>query len=237
MRVLIAIPHQSEYTHQLFNKSLRELCTELDGLSFPYQVFEQERNLPDVARNNAVLEAFDIGATHILFIDDDMVFRSNLLSYLAMGHRDIIGALTWQRKPPYYPSIYRYNPKKEGLSGDWDSIVAPEIQLPSINSSYKPTDKIWEVDAIGLAATLCNIKVFQKMQVPFFKFGREGGEDLSFCKRAKEAGFKIYCKPSVRVGHITNQIIDFKNSEYAIEWLQFLGKFNKKNGSKFKPYT
>jgi hypothetical protein len=33
------------------------------------------------------------------------------------------------------------------------------------------------------------------------------GEDISFCKRCKDMGAKLYCDSKIRAGHIANMIV------------------------------
>lgn len=68
-----------------------------------------------------------------------------------------------------------------------------------------------EVDGVGFAFLGIKAGVFEKMSRPWFKIREieiEGasypvmlGEDYSWCVGAKEAGFKIYLDPLVRVEH------------------------------------
>ncbi len=34
------------------------------------------------------------------------------------------------------------------------------------------------------------------------------GEDIAFCWRARECGYKIYCDPSVECGHVGYSVVD-----------------------------
>ena len=66
-----------------------------------------------------------------------------------------------------------------------------------------------EVSHTGFGFLLIKKGVFESMTYPWFKpiEKRIGDmvdftmEDVSFCLRAKEAGFKIYIDPQVIVGH------------------------------------
>lgn len=221
-KVIVGIPSQTEYTHNIFVKSL----IGLEGYS---KIIFHERSLPDVARTNIVKQAYDLEATHILFLDNDMKFDPELLSNLLKHDKDIVGALTWWRHPPFYPSVYRYNPKTK-RPGDHDPILYPDVQLPLINEN-NPTKfgELWEVDAIGMAATLIKVDVFRHLEHPYFRFEMKGGEDLSFCKRCKEKSFHIYCDTATRVGHITDRVIDFKNLDTYQSYAKFINKWIKEN--------
>jgi len=74
---------------------------------------------------------------------------------------------------------------------------------------------IFEAGGIGLGFTCIKSGVFEKIQRPWFEhkntvvpigsneFGVElMSEDISFIQKVREAGFKLYVDPSVRVGHV-----------------------------------
>ena len=49
--------------------------------------------------------------------------------------------------------------------------------------------------------------VFKKLTYPYFeafqdKDGLHHTEDVEFCKRANEAGFEVYCDPTIKMGHV-----------------------------------
>ena len=64
---------------------------------------------------------------------------------------------------------------------------------------------------IGMGFTAINKQVLKGLgERPFDRMvlnSRLYGEDLSFCHRAREAGFKIMCDPEIQVGHLRSQII------------------------------
>ena len=52
-----------------------------------------------------------------------------------------------------------------------------------------------------MACTLIKREVLENMPQPWF-FPTNNGEDLSFCKRATDAGYKIYCDTELICGHV-----------------------------------
>ena len=47
------------------------------------------------------------------------------------------------------------------------------------------------------------------MQKPYFDFnykGKEVGEGVYFCLKAKDAGYEIWCDPTMDIGHIGEYI-------------------------------
>ena len=76
------------------------------------------------------------------------------------------------------------------------------------------SEGLFEVDSCGFGFVCIKREVFQKIAYPWFchlpaRDGRLGfdGEDVSFCRKAREAGFSIFADGSCMVGHEKRQII------------------------------
>jgi hypothetical protein len=73
-----------------------------------------------------------------------------------------------------------------------------------------------EVDATGTGCLLIETRVFLDLQKPYFQFtpnpdkeiGGVIGEDIWFCHKAREAGYKIFVDTSVPVGHLSVLNVD-----------------------------
>lgn len=139
--------------------------------------------------------------THILFIDSDVMPKSNTLEKLLELDKDIVTGV--------YPMTSR-----KGLA--WsvakdDTFLGIE-QLP--RSPFK-------VDYCGFGCVLVKTEVFEKLEWPYWKNefvegGITKGEDIYFCDKVKEAGFDIWCEPKVKCNHIrmTNLMNIVNNKEY-----------------------
>jgi GT2 family glycosyltransferase len=64
-----------------------------------------------------------------------------------------------------------------------------------------------EIQGVGMACTLIKRKVLETVQKPYFFPEPNIGEDLSFCIRAREAGYKIYCDTNLICGHVGNFVV------------------------------
>lgn len=167
------------------------------------------REMPDMARNKLAHMALDYGCSHLCIIDDDMIYDDQNLIIKLLGHdKDIVGVRAYTRKPPYYPCVFYKVESGFYQEMDFDSCG------------------LREVDGLGMAATLINLEVFRKMPEPWFKFhevkvlGRGDdrfGEDLYFCRKAKELGFKVWCDTDIETVHVgDNQLISRKTYHNAI---------------------
>ena len=128
----------------------------------------------------------------LLFIDSDMVFTLEDVKKIEehLKDKDVVTGLYPMGVKGYPPAIFN---RKDGIF---------DLALPQ--------DKIFEVDACG--AGFLGISKRVVLESPFTRFVNEAtgnmlGEDMAFCVKVKEAGYKIFCDPTVRLGHIKTQII------------------------------
>lgn len=133
-----------------------------------------------------VKEARKKGATHLLFVDSDMMFPQDTLKRLLARDKDIIGV--------------EYNKRQFPLQ----TVTAylPEV----VRSETEP----YEVGVAGTGVMLVKLAIFDnpEMGKNWFSFGRnaEGenvmGEDGWFCNTARAAGYQVWVDPTIKVGHL-----------------------------------
>lgn len=175
------------------------------GLDIPRPYFDIDRREVNVvqARNdiaaNILFNPIYKDVTHLLWIDDDMVFAPDALKRLLAHDLPIVGGLCHGRRPPHYAPILCHK-QPGGLMGY------------SYQHDY-PLGLV-EVDATGAAFILVKREVFETIEEAFPTPG-EGpftdkghGEDISFCERAKECGYKIFVDTTLEIGHIGEVVID-----------------------------
>ena len=146
-------------------------------------------------RNHCVFEAMKHGCSHLLFIDDDMTFPSHTLNHL-LGHKvHIVGVNSQSRKLPISTTVSLLK----------DGNLWPPNEVPSY---YKMPEDLFEVFGVGMGVTLIDMEVFEDIAKPWFAFQSEEsgkvaeGEDAWFCRKAREKSFKIWCDPTIKIGHI-----------------------------------
>ena len=125
--------------------------------------------------------------SHLFFVDSDMLFKPDVLDSLLAHNKDIVGARYYRRGRDGVPVVNtRYD--------------MPGASLP---------DHIYKNYAVGTGCMLVKRAVFEKVPKRCFEMGtREHwlGEDLAFCKRAKEHGFETWEDPSLEVFHIGEKL-------------------------------
>ena len=142
-----------------------------------------------------------LGTDHVM--DFDLCAR--LLHNLARSDVDIIFPVCLKRSPPYDPVIYAH----QNANGDYVGYTdLPDTGLHSI----------W---AAGSAGMMVKRWVFDAISThgPWFWNDKKGlNEDLTFCRKAREAGFTIWCDPAARLGHISQvSVWPMWEGEQAIE--------------------
>lgn len=145
----------------------------------------------DEARNILVEMALESNAKYILFLDDDTMPPPFTIPRLMNLGVKIASGMYYTKSQPPTPVII----KKE---------------IPGGYRNWQYGDVI-EVDYIGLGCALIDTSVFKDMKPPYFvyKKGQTGpddtdsciGEDVYFCKKAAEAGHKIWVDTVVQCAH------------------------------------
>jgi hypothetical protein len=138
------------------------------------------------ARSDAIVQAKQIEAESLLFIDSDMEFEPDLYDRLNAVDADIVCGLFWAKRIPSFPTITKKETQPDGKVG-LRTIV--------------PDGSVMEIDACGMAATLIRKRVLNWAEYPAFVHAGYISEDLEFCLRAKQAGFTIKCDTSLKVAH------------------------------------
>lgn len=157
----------------------------------------------------------------ICFMGDDHVFSPfmmlQLLGQMYKHDLDVIVPVCFRRSFPPVPVLYTWA----------DDVV--EAQDAGTKAWYElnlddyPDGGLVEVDAAGSAGMIVRQRVLKKMideeKLPFFELGvGQWGEDLHFCWKVKEMGFKIWADLDVPLGHMVNTCLWPKRSEDTGEW-------------------
>ena len=148
------------------------------------------------ARNMLAQEAIETGADRVLWLDSDMVFDLDLMQRLAADMdegRDFVAGLFFKRRLPTMPCIYK------------QLDVADNESHTQVYADY-PKDQLFEVAGSGFGAVMTSTKLLKDVAdtfgKPFYPMLGLLGEDLSFCWRARQLGYRLYCDSRIKVGHV-----------------------------------
>jgi len=156
-------------------------------------------------RHKLAERAIENNYDYVLWVDSDMIFDSDVLVDLLNDDKDIVTAVCFMRKAPYDPCIY--SKMRMGLGTDENEIEKYH--------DYPRDNGLFEVEACGFAMILMKTKVLKQLLDTsghiFFPVKTPNlalGEDLSFCIRARRQGFRIWCDPKPKIGHIGKMFVD-----------------------------
>ena len=212
--ICILTPHADFESANAFSRSAINMVaySHMQGLNIEMMA-QTERVVVDWARNDLAKLVRDSSSpytdkkyTHCLWLDDDMVFSPDLAVVLAseMADYDMISGLYFGRHEPF-PVVY----VKHDHSEDDPYKHYPLLKCPT---------RTFECDAVGFGCLLMKTDVFDKVPEPWFTIDARGGEDIVFCKHARDAGLKIGCAGHYRLGHINKpNVITWKDSEDYIK--------------------
>jgi len=154
------------------------------------------------SRNNFAKQAMEVGADCVLWLDSDMTFPADLLprmhEHLEAG-REIVSAICFRRRPPFTPTIF----KTLGIGEDGVGYHSPFDDYPR--------DSLFEVGGVGFGCIMTSRGVLEDMVLNYKQWFNPiagFGEDLSFCIRAKELGYKLWCDSRLKCGHVGQLVVD-----------------------------
>lgn len=169
------------------------------------------------SRNIVVAEFLDnTDDDFLLWLDADMGYAPDTIDRLILAtgddlERPIVGGLAFYQYVVTHGMNdlgapvdgYAYAPTIFQLAAPGSYLTAPLLEYPK--------DALVECAATGSACVLIHRSVFEKMREEFtgphhwysrpVVDGREFGEDVTFCHRARNCGFPIFVDTSIKTSH------------------------------------
>jgi len=126
----------------------------------------------------------------VWFMGDDHVFQPDLLPRLLEHQVDVVVPLCLKRTPPFDPVVY-------GGQNELDQYYVADL----------PQTGLAEVYAAGSAGMLVRSHVLRAIEDPWFESHGGMNEDLTFCAKVREAGFRIWCDVDCLLGHLSGHTV------------------------------
>ena len=198
-RILIAVPCMDQVPAP-FAQSLAMIRKTEDDVACSFQM----GSLIYTSRNNLALQAIKGEFDYMLWLDSDMVFSQDILvqmkKTLDKKGLDMLSGLYFRRVPPFTPVLFdQLDISEEGICTwtDWKDV--PE--------------GLFKVGGCGFGCVLMKTDVLFDVQCKYgelFNPIANMGEDLSFCWRARQCGYDIWCDSSIVLGHVGYTVINDK---------------------------
>jgi len=144
--------------------------------------------------------------THLMWIDSDVLFNPNQFSQLLNRNVDIVSGLYLMEGGQAFAAVKDWDEEFFKQHGYFQFLTPKDLDGQK---------DLMEVSYAGFGFILIKRGVFESMTYPWFRpiFKKIGDaidftmEDVAFCLRAQEAGYKIYVDPLVKVGHEKTTIL------------------------------
>jgi glycosyltransferase involved in cell wall biosynthesis/GT2 family glycosyltransferase len=188
--ILIAIPTAKNIETDTM-KSVYNLIKP-DGYKVDFEAFygysiDQVRNL---MAHYTIENNYD----YIFYLDSDIVLPDNTLLRLLSHDKDIVSGMYIQRKThSQIPEMYTWNDKGEMRN------MKPEETTPR---------GLVEIAACGFGGVLIKRNVLKDIGYPYFfykhsiDFNHTLSEDVDFCMKAANKGYKVYLDTDIQYQHI-----------------------------------
>lgn len=151
------------------------------------------------SRNDLAKQAMKFGCSYILWLDSDMVFPPETLKYLLKEMdetgADLISGLYFRRCAPFSPVAFDTLEIKDGKA-TWTDYTG---ELSGLH----------EVGGVGFGCVLMKTDMILDMAATYGDFFgpiANVGEDLAFCWRARQLGYKILLDCNLKLGHVGHTV-------------------------------
>ena len=161
------------------------------------------------ARNIIAQKAIEQGFDRVMWFDSDIIMPPDTMERLAADMDtglDFVTGVYYKRALPTAPVVY---------SDVWWRVNQGEAEAGAKHIE-SVTGGLFEVAGCGFGCCMTSVKLLKDL------VGRVGApftpligvsEDLSFCLRAMEAGYKIMCDGRIQCGHIGT--IEYNGAMFA----------------------
>lgn len=196
MRTLIAVPCM-DMVHTYFFASMLSM-RKPEGT----EVAVASCSLVYESRHTLAMKAIDDGFDRVLWLDSDMNFQPDLMERFSADMDqglEFVSGLCFTRKIPVKPCVYEVCHPTPGKNGE---------MRPTAESFKKIPDGLFEIEGSGFAAVMMTTDLIRKAgPLPFFP--TDGyGEDLSFCRKVRAAGAKLWCDSRIKLDHVGLRLIN-----------------------------
>lgn len=207
MKLLIGVP-TLDYVNVEFMNCLTRLLMKLkdDGIQFDLDI--ESGTLVYCARDRIAHKAINEKYTHVLWLDSDMIFNEDILDDLMFCGEQFVTGIYHARRKGYASTIFK------------------SIEINSIERFEEYPKEPFRIAGCGFGCVLTSVELLSAVCLHFgtcFTPLPSLGEDIAFCKRATDLGYKLWCEPTVVCGHIGHIAIYPEDHE---RWKETISNYN-----------
>lgn len=164
------------------------------------------------SRNTLAKQAIATKADYIMWLDSDMTFAPDTMTRLQQHMeegKDIVTGLYFRRRPPFTPVLFKTLERIDEDSAKHE------------NYDDYPDNSLFEIGGCGFGCVMTRTSVLEDVFLNYHKCFDPVcsiGEDLAFCLRARELGYKIYCDSTIKCGHVGQLVVDesvYRSVQYS----------------------
>lgn len=197
-KILIGVPNNQPTVDNRFALSTWALDTTGISVSMAYQ------NGKSIGLMRQELAKICLAGdfTHLLFLDNDMVYPQNMLKTLLAQDKDAVNVFSVSRDGQHTPIFLRW---RKGRKADFNSFREwPTIDGTQIGSPLQGNQRVHVVGGAGLLIKRYVLEKLDKVDPskPFFFSSDSMQEDMFFSIRCDCAGIKLYTHVDMVAGHL-----------------------------------
>lgn len=164
------------------------------------------------ARNTIIRAFLDLPdcVEYLFLFDDDMTIPLHTIEMMTWRKQPFLAGLCTHKRPPYEPVVYLEGatvPADATTSHYGDSIVTNHTI-----ANWEPHTGIREAHGVGAACLCLHRDLLKTIPAPWFKF-EQGGEDLYFCRKVRQYGYRVMVDTNVLPGHIGEHVATY------VDWM------------------
>ena len=164
------------------------------------------------SRNTLAKQAIATKADYVMWLDSDMTFAPDTMTRLQQHMeegKDIVTGLYFRRRPPFTPVLFKTLERIDEDSAKHE------------NYDDYPESGLFEIGGCGFGCVMTRTSVLEDVFLNYHKCFDPVcsiGEDLAFCLRARELGYKIHCDSTIKCGHVGQLVVDesvYRSVQYS----------------------
>jgi hypothetical protein len=164
-------------------------------------------------RDEAAAIALAGDYSHILFLDADMTWPTDVLDKMLAHHgHGIVSGLYHLKAWPHWPVALK-NAQWNAVDGDYDY---------TYDEAAPHCEGMRREELIGMGCTIVPVEVFKRYDRPWFNYGTNAQgmtvitEDVYFSQQALAVGCPMWLDPSITCGHIAQEITTSAHYDRAV---------------------